>query len=508
MPFIVDTASVEALRQLGPYKAGGGARPGALESKIWANGLVLNDQEDYDRYYVKSVDGLWGADIRDQREPKVNDDGEDVYDTLLGGKSPVITGRIEAHNLDMMRQMEQNLEAAFPHNFDYPVVFDRTGLRQAGIASNTLADKNFCTNPSVETNLSGYTTGTGPVLTRQTGFYKDLNGGDYYMSVVWHAGAGATLLLSRNENVPISTGQYVQVGIDVFFTEAWNGGDVQIDVTTNHGGVASADTDMPLMSDPVADSYIRGRWQRIWKTVRYDDATDGTAVNVSLTMLGAAVDADEIRFDSLMIRVSSDPNALAPNYFDGESSGWRWEGTPHLSLSSPDTNAYRQDVFIMARRIDKIALRDEQTNYQYTRDFQIPLRMGDPRIYSVKSKSVSTVPGQLTTLYVKNHGNYNALPRLHIVGPWSSFSIVNTVLLDGETVSRQFVFSGVSAGEYVDWNEADGTLISNGTTHVEGRVDSTANGLRLPRGTSVLTLGGSGLTAASQATVTIEDTWK
>lgn len=694
MPFIVPSESPagEVVRQLGPYRAGGGARPGALESRLIANGLVLNDQDAYDRYFVKNVDGLWGADIRDTREPRVNDDGEDVYDTLLGGKTVTISGRIEAHNLDIMRDMESNLEQAFPHNFDYPILFDRTSLRRRGIQENALADKNFCTNPTVQTDTSGYSTGLGPLLTRETSFYKDINAGDYYMSVEWHA--GSNLLLARNESVAITAGEYIQVGIDVFITESWSGGDVYIDLTPRKGASIAAFSSAPWLSDETASETIRGRWQRVWKTIRYDDATDGTRIDLSVYVDDLPLDGDEIRFTAVMIRVTSDENAISASYFDGETAGWRWQGVPFLSASSVDPTAYRQDVFITGRRIDKIGLRDEQTNQWFRREFQIPLRLADPCIYGALTRTVTpavmvnlapnpgaeaatttgwaamggasittsttwkqsgtrsfrvtgsaagvigisvptgtggipitggktysasvvlnyvvksngasggkiladmyfydaagtiitgsattettsagiqtltinniTAPGNAAFLiirvytadnvnaavdfyidavminegstpnpyfdgssalaywqgtannskssqlqspmYVKNNGNYLASPRLRITGPWTNFSIVNSTLLEGEIVSRRFSITGsIPDGTYWDWDEEDFTLIDNGGTHREGLVDSSANGLRLGPGTNFLTLGGTGLTAASLVSVSYEDTWK
>jgi hypothetical protein len=135
--------------------------------------------------------------------------------------------------------------------------------------------------------------------------------------------------------------------------------------------------------------------------------------------------------------------------------------------------------------------------------------MADPCIYGVKTKTVTSVLGALTTLYVKNHGNYNATPRLRITGPWTNFAIVNTTLLEGETVQRRFSFTGsVPAASYFDWDEEEGTLRDNLGSSREGWVDSSANGFVLGPGTNVITLAGTGLTGASQVSLSYEDTWK
>lgn len=507
MPFIIEeqpTFTPRVLRK----RAFGAARPGALESLIYVNGLMLNDQMGSERYFVKTVDGLWGADVRDQREPKVGADGEDVYDSMLGGKTVTISGKIEALSLDSMREMEQNLESAFPHNFDYPVVFDRSQLRTRGIDAGALADNNQCACPSFESNQAGWSVAAGVTLTRDnTGFYK--SSGDYYGVATWN-GTATGFVEYENTSFNAIQGQYVQSSVDVFVPIGWDGGDLTLTVYVTQAGVAVQEDHLEL-SNISTSHELRGRWQRVWITTVCTGSPGADRVRFRLTPSVTPANGSHIFVDSAHIRASSVVQGLSetPNFFDGESPGWLWTGLPHQSTSVPDPNAYRQDVFFVARRIDKIALRDEQSNYQYNREFQVPLRMADPCIYSTTTKTVSSVPGALTTLYPKNNGSYMASPRLRITGPWTNFAIVNTVLLEGEDTQRRFSFVGsIPAGGYFDWIEDNNSLTDNLGVRRDGMVDSSANGLRLNAGTSILTLAGTGLTGTSKVDVMFEDTWK
>jgi len=395
---IVPAGAVNVRRRL---SSAGAARPGGLESLIWANGLVINDQDDPEQIYVKNVDGLWGTEVRDQREAKVNDDGEDVYDTLLGGKLVTITGHINAYNLDRMRDMEQAIERAFPHDYDYPVVFDRSRLRYTGLAAGATIDKNWAVNPSFEIDTSGYETNGIDTLTREQS-YQTKHGDWHARFDVDPGGGGGTNLISYNQVGDFSATQddYIQVGVDIFITDNWDGGAIRLqDPFFRSGGVDTASTGfIESMSNQYANTAIRNNWQRVWVTVRYTDVLDADEILFGTDCDIPASGGAAFLIDGLMIRVLNNTNDITqPTYFDGESAGWVWEGDLHASTSVPDEDAYRQNVFIMARRIDKVGLRDEQSNMLYKRDFQIPLRMADPCIYSVNTKTVSQGPS-LTNL--------------------------------------------------------------------------------------------------------------
>jgi phage-related protein len=87
--------------------------PRGVEAILSYNGIAMNDLTVYDKYRVMGIDGLSDPDIRDSREDKFSDDGEDAYDSYYGGRTIVLKIRVEAYQLDKLRDMEEALRTAF-----------------------------------------------------------------------------------------------------------------------------------------------------------------------------------------------------------------------------------------------------------------------------------------------------------------------------------------------------------------------------------------------------------
>jgi len=97
--------------------------PRGLEAVFSFNGLIMNDKSVYDKYRVMNIDGLADPDIRDVREEKFSDDGEDAYDSYYGGRTIVMKVRVEAYQLDKLRDMEEALRTAFADMTERPLYF-------------------------------------------------------------------------------------------------------------------------------------------------------------------------------------------------------------------------------------------------------------------------------------------------------------------------------------------------------------------------------------------------
>ena len=100
--------------------------PVGLEAIIEYNGLFFNDRSTVDKYRLLEIDGLADADIRDSRELNSGDHGETAFQSLYGGRTVTLSGRIEAYTLEKMRDMQQALHTAFNDLQDHQLVF-RTG---------------------------------------------------------------------------------------------------------------------------------------------------------------------------------------------------------------------------------------------------------------------------------------------------------------------------------------------------------------------------------------------
>ncbi len=101
----------------------GTAGPLGIEAVIEYNGLLLNRLTDYDKYRITSIDGLADADIRDSRSVNPGRHGETAFQAFYGGRTLVLNGRIEAHTLNKLRDMQRELRLAFNELEEKPLIF-------------------------------------------------------------------------------------------------------------------------------------------------------------------------------------------------------------------------------------------------------------------------------------------------------------------------------------------------------------------------------------------------
>lgn len=91
----------------------GTSQPGGLECTFQYNSLTMHDRTYIDRIRITKLDGFQDADIRDSREPNPADHGETAFEAWYGGRTMTIEGRIEANNVNKLRDMQQAFRYAF-----------------------------------------------------------------------------------------------------------------------------------------------------------------------------------------------------------------------------------------------------------------------------------------------------------------------------------------------------------------------------------------------------------
>jgi hypothetical protein len=89
------------------------AFPTGLESPWEYNGLILNDRSTVDKITILKIDGLADADVRDSREVNPSSDGETPGLALYGGRTVVLSGRVQAVTINKLRDMQQAIREAF-----------------------------------------------------------------------------------------------------------------------------------------------------------------------------------------------------------------------------------------------------------------------------------------------------------------------------------------------------------------------------------------------------------
>lgn len=91
----------------------GNSGPGGVESVFIYNGVYLNIREWIDTFLVTNIEGLADADVRDAREANPGRHGETYFESFYGGRTLTLSGKIRAHNINKLRDMEQGLRQAF-----------------------------------------------------------------------------------------------------------------------------------------------------------------------------------------------------------------------------------------------------------------------------------------------------------------------------------------------------------------------------------------------------------
>ena len=91
----------------------GESQPGGLECTFQFGGLTMHDRRYIDKIRITKLDGFQDADVRDNRENNPADHGETAFESWYGGRTMTINGRIEAHNINKLRDMQQALRYAF-----------------------------------------------------------------------------------------------------------------------------------------------------------------------------------------------------------------------------------------------------------------------------------------------------------------------------------------------------------------------------------------------------------
>lgn len=102
----------------------GRAQPRGVESFLNYDGFLLNNRKFLDTYLVTSIDGLSDADVRDSRDINPGRHGETYFNAYYGGRTIVLTGKIRAHTIQKLRDMQQALRQAFSDLDDErPLIF-------------------------------------------------------------------------------------------------------------------------------------------------------------------------------------------------------------------------------------------------------------------------------------------------------------------------------------------------------------------------------------------------
>lgn len=105
-------------------QSGTGLSLPGVESILEYNGAYLNIRDSLDTIMVTQIDGLSDADVRDAREDNPAQHGETYFDAFYSGRTIVLTGKIRAHRLAKLRDLQQGLRQIFADlSQELPLIF-------------------------------------------------------------------------------------------------------------------------------------------------------------------------------------------------------------------------------------------------------------------------------------------------------------------------------------------------------------------------------------------------
>lgn len=461
--------------------------PPGLESVFEYNGIILNNRLVIDKYRITDIGGFDDADIRDARENNPGSHGETAYNAFYGGRTITLTGRIEAHNVKKLRDMQMALRGAFASLEEKPLYIrgpggiDNSALimcrksqpiqmkevqnsyhprrdflislrasnpRILGYRNNNAnwtwdpEVKNLEVNPSAEVNVidGGYTI-SGGTVTRQvaSGSFSPLVG----------VAAFKLRSLALSQYMSLSTGKIsASPGEYVSFTVATRAFTVPRPCAI--GITCYDDTDNIVYVGTTAFAYNSTiDWTRyISEGVQIPDNTVNFTVDVYVST--GTTDTlplyEEHGIDAFL--AIKKPTLYNPYYFDGDTPGFKWDGTPHNSTSSLDNT------------IGRIIMQPE------------------------------------------NKGNFNADPTIVINGP-----ITNPVLTNNTSNKSMSINATLLAGDSLTIKTDDRSIVDESGDNRFSYVDISSDWIELVPGENQIELTADFIDYPSEISISWRDTW-
>lgn len=426
--------------------------------------VSFNDVSDPDYVgMVTEITGLDSPDVREAFTDLIGADGGSHGDFFFGRRPIALTGSTVSHSSQAIRDLRLSK------------------LRRATNALRSDATltwkpisrtENLLLNPGFETNTNSwaiYQNAATGTLSRTTAQFR--SGTAAAQIAVTAGGAGSSLGVATT----VASAAAAYPG-QVFSTAGYMRSSVSRQAQSILAFYTSAGTFISSTSGATTASSTTA-WTR---TPALTATAPASAAWVTAYVSFNAVAAGENHYvDDVMLNTGASVNS----YFDGSTTGFYWQGTPHASASGDYIEMYTP-----------IRLQNRRYSGAWAKEFQLGLVSEYAPVFS---SNVSSVTGSGVT--VENRGDWPAYPIFRITG-----SAVNpSVTVDStDTAEANYVVSTtgltLAAGETVELD-----MLNHTATFVAGaRNGQSANRYIdfaattrwpvLQYGLSTVTLGGGG----------------
>lgn len=151
------------------------------------------------------------------------------------------------------------------------------------------------------------------------------------------------------------------------------------------------------------------------------------------------------------------------------------------------------DVFILCKKYQKLVIKEAQTDFRHARVFQVALRASNPFFLSYTEQyaplTMNVSPKSVT---ITNTGNYDASPRIRLIGPMTNPQIVNI------TTGKQMTINGtIASGHTLEIDVRRRTVLDDLGANRFDMMDVTSDWVRLIPGTNGIQLTSSGFGVGS-----------
>lgn len=473
------------------------ASPPGLEATLEYNGIIMHDRSVVDKYRVMLMDGLQGADIRDNREANPSDHGETPFDNYLGGRTILLTGRVEAHNIGKLRDMQEALRTAFYSMTERPLIFHVGNIQRDVQIGCRISDKismpekqdDFRTFRDFSITLHATDPRFRSIIDRvYSATFGLLDDNASNTVTQWTTISGSAPTASSSV-LNLATGTSLILRNDLGYKPIDSQHTAKI---TTPATITTNDEINLILKYVDATNYIQARLLFQSATTAALTITKVVAGTPTNLVVGSSVAV--AANTNYWLQASISGNVITHKIFTTDPSGG---GGTQLGSTLTQTlgtgTSVAGDITAFGTGVQaQVGVRSVSVQSYKLDDYRIEALSLNHQIYTPN-----------------NMGNFMALPKVRIYGPMTNVTIRNETIMPDEALTRSVVINGtIPAGRYYEYNAATGTLQDDLGVNKFSQLSTTSKQLQLRDGDNQLTIVASGLSGITPRLVTtFNDTW-
>jgi hypothetical protein len=472
----------------------GTSSPPGLEAVLEYNGVFIHDRSVVDKYRITSMEGLHGGPtVRYSSDPNISAHGSRPGNNLWGDRPFILEGRIEAHNIGKLRDMEQALRTAFYSTVERPLILHTGNINRDVYLMARINDKlglkeEQTRRDHVYRDFQITMTASDPRIysINQRTYSTSFGINDDFSSGVaaWTIDSGSAYTVTSNVlNIPTAATRSTRNDLGYKPLDSRETFKITSPATPANGDIIG------IRIKEVDDSnYIWGRLR----------ATSATAAVLELyktvagvdTLLAATASLTIAANTSYWLQTSIVGNALTVKLFNTDPTPG--PGTQVGATGSYTLAAGAEQTAFGAAVQGNVGLRTITTNAWKGDDFEIePLNFNHQPITP------------------RHAGNFLALPKIRLYGPMTDIVVTNSTLMPDENFQRFLKINGtIPASDWYEYNAADGSLVNSTGVSKYAQLDVTSRQIQLTNGDNFFNLVAASASGTTpQITASFQDTW-